>query len=52
MLDDGKRLTDESSNFGEIEDVTCDGNCCYRSIYFGLQAKGKQIYQNQQRYHT
>ena len=41
MLDDGKRLTDELSEIGEISDIPRDSNCDYHSIYFGLQAIGK-----------
>ena len=41
MLDDGKKLMDKLSEFGEIIDVPRDGNCGYHSIYFGLQAIGK-----------
>ena len=41
MLDDGERLIDELSEFGEIIDAPLGGNCGYHSIYFGLQAIGK-----------
>ena len=41
MLYDEIRLIDELSKFGDIIDVSRDGNCGYHSIYFGLQAIGK-----------
>ena len=41
MLDDEKRLTDQSFNFREIEDVPHDSNSGYHSIYFSLYAIGK-----------
>ena len=41
MLDDEKRLKDELSNFGQLEDVPCDDNCGYHSFHFGSQAIGK-----------
>ena len=41
MLDDGKTLTGELSNFWYIEDVPGDGNFGYYSIYVGLQEMNK-----------
>ena len=40
MLDDGRRLVDELSEFGEIINVPRDDDCGYHLIYFGLQAIG------------
>ena len=41
MLDVGKRLTDELSDFGRIIDVPCDVSCGYYSIYLCPQAISK-----------
>ena len=41
ILDNGKRLTNESSSFGTILDVLHNGNCGYHLIFLGLQAISK-----------